>query len=391
MNLKLYLLLLSSISTITSLPLPKNNFTVQLCCQPSEYFNMSQYKCQPLKKNIDVIWNLKLDYLNKTEKELSIFKDVPPEVNLPCEKPEIMYWKLNEAIDINIVKNVEYCFTPFHLENTNKYVLLPLDCIWELHFLFAFRHEYIYFLSGFFLIPTAFVYIILKPLNATLMGKCFIGYLCSVIATNGLYLIIVQMLQMKYRLPNLIYILIGFDAWKNLSELGEDLSPNEKRKRFWFYSTYVWIMGALTTVPTVWRNVSVIIDYCGKYKRSKTCVSLTYIILYTDMYFAPLVMIILIINFLILCSVSWKVYNIRRKFAATMYRNRFLQENSTICLRLFLLLGPQWMVMYILKDYKHIEILITCLSYVESFLIFIIFILRKNVLKLLLEKIKIKN
>ncbi|XP_046808206.1 G-protein coupled receptor Mth-like isoform X3 [Lucilia cuprina] len=352
MNLKLYLLLLSSISTITSLPLPKNNFTVQLCCQPSEYFNMSQYKCQPLKKNIDVIWNLKLDYLNKTEKELSIFKDVPPEVNLPCEKPEIMYWKLNEAIDINIVKNVEYCFTPFHLENTNKYVLLPLDCIWELHFLFAFRHEYIYFLSGFFLIPTAFVYIILKPLNATLMG---------------------------------------FDAWKNLSELGEDLSPNEKRKRFWFYSTYVWIMGALTTVPTVWRNVSVIIDYCGKYKRSKTCVSLTYIILYTDMYFAPLVMIILIINFLILCSVSWKVYNIRRKFAATMYRNRFLQENSTICLRLFLLLGPQWMVMYILKDYKHIEILITCLSYVESFLIFIIFILRKNVLKLLLEKIKIKN
>ncbi|KAM7356774.1 G-protein coupled receptor Mth2-like isoform 2-T2 [Cochliomyia hominivorax] len=383
--LLLFVLFVNPILISSTLISELNKTTIQLCCQKWEYFDMNEYKCKQLPSDVSVEWNLRINYPNETEMNLNIFNNFIHNINLPCEKPEALYWRLNNSIDFDLVSDVEYCFTPFPLKNTKKYVLVQLNCRLELHLLLAFQHEIVYFFSGFLLIPTLIVYIILKPLNENLMGKCFICYLTTVLMANTFYLLIPQMLRINYHIPNLIYILIaythfyvnmsnvfwlnvlGFDAWRTFSDSNEDLDSQEKKKRFIFYSLYVWIISAVTTAPAVVRNFSNIYEYCNQCEQSESCV-------------------MIIINFLISCGVSWKIYRIKRKSAATVHNRQYLAESTTICLRLFVLMGPHWIIMYLLKDYEFIEILIFTMNYIESLLIFILFVLKKNILKLLFKK-----
>lgn len=105
MNLFSLILLLPPISLTLSQPLQNPNKTIQLCCQPGEYFNMSRYKCEPIPKYVNVNLNLKINYFNKTKKKLNIFKNFIYKVNLPCEYPEALHWQMNETIDIDVAVN----------------------------------------------------------------------------------------------------------------------------------------------------------------------------------------------------------------------------------------------------------------------------------------------
>ncbi|KAM7355236.1 putative G-protein coupled receptor Mth-like 3 [Cochliomyia hominivorax] len=403
MILQLFILTLNPLLTISSEISEYQNQTLQLCCQRWEYFNISKYKCERISKNANVKWNLTVNFPNKSENGLNIFNDLNHKINLPCEKPEALYWEINKSIPLKSIFNREFCFAQFYLEDTKNYKIVQMDCRFELHLFLAFKHEIIYFFSFVLLIPTLIVYIILKPLNKKLIGKCFMCYLSSVITLHSIFLLSSQLIRINYRLPNFIYIsmgfmhfylnlsivywlnVFGFAAWKTFSDTSEELDKYEEKKRFIFYSLYVWSMSALTTAPAVFRNYFEINDNCHKYKQIKSCVMLTYSSLYLDKYFVYTFMAISITNLIIFVIVCWNIYRIRRFSAILVYNQQHVRENTTIFMRLIFLIRPHWFIMYLFKNFKYIDILIFSMNYVESILIFVLFILKKKVLKLLFK------
>lgn len=65
----------------------------------------------------------------------------------------------------------------------------------------------------------------------------------------------------------------GIETWLNFSVKRDNFNENPvKKKRFRFYSIYAWLSGGITTIPTILRNIPSILDYCNKFKQSKSCV-----------------------------------------------------------------------------------------------------------------------
>lgn len=108
MNIVIFILILIPISTkaSTAVVQNQNTSTIQLCCQTWEYYNITKHRCEPLQKDAKIRWNLEVHYHNGTVKELNILENFIHKVNLPCEKPEALYWKINDIISIDEVVSI---------------------------------------------------------------------------------------------------------------------------------------------------------------------------------------------------------------------------------------------------------------------------------------------
>lgn len=100
MNFTLLLLILSEISICFSFASKRQNVTLQFCCPTAEYFDTSQFKCERIPREANIDWNIKINHVNKSEKPLNVLINFIPKFNLPCEKPEAIYWQINQSLTI---------------------------------------------------------------------------------------------------------------------------------------------------------------------------------------------------------------------------------------------------------------------------------------------------
>ncbi|XP_037808272.1 probable G-protein coupled receptor Mth-like 3 isoform X2 [Lucilia sericata] len=187
---------------------------IRLCCEKDEYFDEITKKCEKLRNDILMIWQLRIEGLVGKFKVSDILNEFIIEIGLPC----LESMTLNLIADTTTLSQTgllqtpykryessEFCYSP-HSSDNSIYTLKPFTCL-----LNADNLEKNKFSKGFisilFLIPTTLLYHFLKELRENLSGKLYFYYLFAITMSN----VIFALLNSMYFLWNGIWIIImGF-------------------------------------------------------------------------------------------------------------------------------------------------------------------------------------
>ncbi|XP_065360014.1 G-protein coupled receptor Mth2-like [Calliphora vicina] len=394
---------------------------VKLCCKVDEYFEDTgnKSKCEKITPDMQVSWKLPIERENGKSKIVNLFKHFTPQVGLPCRMPEALDDKLDDwmllengtlyiATDKSSLNTLNYCYSPHLPEDSMEYVLTPFSCpivnvgSWKM-----LLNTYAMIISVLFLIPTILVYLVLKELRGNLRGKLLICYLFSL--TMG-YAIISFVTVSNLIFDVIPCSLLGFtsyfffmaaflwlsvlcyDIWKNFKETNVELNSRKNRKQFIVYSLYAWLSAGLATFCIIYIQLSPNID-----EIYKPGIGVEMCFLNTEkwsaaIYFYGPNLVILLFNFVTFGHVTARIYKVRRDMARISHKEKFYQENAIVILRLFLIMGISWLfdiISYCMREYEEWDFLFVFSDFgnaIQGILIFSLFVLKPNVLKLLNKK-----
>uniref|UniRef100_A0A1I8P2N5 G-protein coupled receptors family 2 profile 2 domain-containing protein n=1 Tax=Stomoxys calcitrans TaxID=35570 RepID=A0A1I8P2N5_STOCA len=347
----------------------KGRYCVNLCCEVGQTFNQTSSKCESMKENHKMPTNIPIRKKNGQQVEVNLFKHFIYKVDLPCQKPETLLmeddpWYLNEDGILQILEKsdaviddyadlgtVSYCITPYLPNSTKNYVLAPMSC--------PIKNEKTF----------------LMTLNTYRYGGYFF------------------FMSMYLWLSILCY-----DMWNNFKEFNLDYNANQGNSiRFFVYSLYAWGMAGLLTAFTMWAQRSdkippkykpgIGIDMCWIDTRRWSAA----------IYFYIPNLLIMIFNISTFIHLTLLIYNVKKNVASLTSREKLVQENIVVIMRLFLIMGISWItdiISYCLRDFTVADYLFAVTDLCnasQGVLIFFLFIVRRKVIDLVKARFGMKN
>uniref|UniRef100_A0A1I8P2I1 G-protein coupled receptors family 2 profile 2 domain-containing protein n=1 Tax=Stomoxys calcitrans TaxID=35570 RepID=A0A1I8P2I1_STOCA len=410
----------------------KGRYCVNLCCEVGQTFNQTSSKCESMKENHKMPTNIPIRKKNGQQVEVNLFKHFIYKVDLPCQKPETLLmeddpWYLNEDGILQILEKsdaviddyadlgtVSYCITPYLPNSTKNYVLAPMSCPIKNEKTFLMTlNTYSMTVSVIFLIPTIIIYILLKSLRSSISGRMQICYLTSMLVAYSV-ISIINTVQTRWGtiMCNIygyggyfffmsMYLwlsILCYDMWNNFKEFNLDYNANQGNSiRFFVYSLYAWGMAGLLTAFTMWAQRSdkippkykpgIGIDMCWIDTRRWSAA----------IYFYIPNLLIMIFNISTFIHLTLLIYNVKKNVASLTSREKLVQENIVVIMRLFLIMGISWItdiISYCLRDFTVADYLFAVTDLCnasQGVLIFFLFIVRRKVIDLVKARFGMKN
>ncbi|XP_073841148.1 G-protein coupled receptor Mth2-like [Musca autumnalis] len=394
----------------------ETRYCVKVCCQWGEFFNENTYECEKISADLNVPTDLLIISTdnNDDDRVVNIYEHFIYQIGLPCKYGESYTseddeWHLMEdgtlyiKYDNTYLDTVSYCLTPYRYNDANENVLVPMICptkntmTSELAF-----HCYAALVTVLFLIPTVGIYLWLRELRENMRGKLLICYLISLIICYSI-LSYINLTELTFG-ENMCSILgftcyfffiaaflwlsvLCFDIWINFKDHRVANNANKNFRRFIWYSCYAWGLAAILTILTMccqWsENIS------NEYKPGIGHDSCW---LDTNKWSAAIYfywpnLIILIFSIATFIQLTMRIYRVRSDVAQMTQGKEVFKENAVVILRVFIILGLSWILdilSYYLRDYgagEFLSLLSDLRCALQGLLIFILFVLKGNVLK----------
>ncbi|XP_061387046.1 G-protein coupled receptor Mth2-like, partial [Musca vetustissima] len=188
-----------------------------------------------------------------------------------------------------------------------------------------------------------------------------------------------------------------FDIWISFRDLRVANSFKRNLTRFIWYSCYAWGIAMLLTILTMlcqWSD-----HITDDYKPG-----IGYDVCWLDtnkwsaaIYFYWPNLIILLFSIATFIHLTFRIYRIRSDMAQMTERKEVFKENAVVILRIFIILGLSWILdisSYFLRNYEAWEfmsLLSDLRSALQGILIFILFILKHNVLQSIRRRLHKSN
>ncbi|XP_065361908.1 G-protein coupled receptor Mth2-like [Calliphora vicina] len=394
---------------------------MKLCCKVDEYYDDTgnTSKCEKITQEMKVTWQLPIQLKNGTTNVVNLFNHFTTQVGLPCWMPEALDYNIDDwilqedgilyfATDQSCLDTLNYCYSPRLSDDSSEYILTPFSCqtenlaSWQL-----LLNTYAMAISVLFLIPTILVYLVLKELRENLCGKLLICYLLSLTMA---YAIISFISISKLTFDVITCSFLGFtsyfffmatflwlsvlcyDIWKNFKGTNVELSPTKNSKQFILYSLYVWLSAGLATFCIIYIQLSPTVDDIYKPGIDGEMCSLDTKKWSAALYFYGPILVILLFNFATFVYMTARIYKVRRNVERITVREKFFQENAIVLLRLFLIMGISWLfdiVSYCMReneDWDFMFVLSDFANAIQGIFIFLLFVLKPNVWKLLKKR-----
>ncbi|XP_013116212.1 G-protein coupled receptor Mth2-like [Stomoxys calcitrans] len=386
---------------------------IKLCCEWGAFFNETSFFCERISKDLNIPIEMEIVFGDSVKKILDIFEKFIYQVGKPCLYPESLTmeedkWNLLENGLLHIHNDdsyhdtVSYCLTPYQYNGTVKNVLVPMSCAKrnEITTSLAF-HSYAALVTVLFLIPTVFVYLWLKELRENMRGKLLICYLFSLIISYSIlsYINISEQVfdeKMCSFLGFTCYFffiaaflwlsVLCFDIWINFKTHRVASSNAKNALRFICYSCYAWGMASFLTFLAMLCQWSDKISEDYKPGIGEDVCWLDTNKWSAAIYFYWPNLIILLFSIATFTHMTWRIYRVRSDVARLTQKDNFFQENVLVILRIFLILGISWILdilSYFLRNFQawdFLSLLSDFRSALQGVLIFILFVLKRNVL-----------
>ncbi|XP_061394953.1 G-protein coupled receptor Mth2-like [Musca vetustissima] len=350
---------------------------------------------------------------------VNIYRKFIPQIGLPCEKPQVIMdttdrWNILENGTLYLddhdvlLDTVSYCLSPQWDSTINENIFLPLSCPMTTELDTATTlNTYGMLLSVVFIIPTIFVYLMLKELRENIKNKIFICYLicmavsyliisllnisravfhifsCSLIGFIGYYFIMATFVWISA---------LCFEIWYNFNAASTDFCPKRSAIRFKIYSLYAWGLTGIMTAVLIWCQLSEYVDEMYKPGIGVKVCWLDTRKWSAAIYFYGPSTIIMIFSTITFIYVSRKIYEIRFDALAKLHKQHFLQENLLILIRLFFIMGISWImdiISFAMRDHQNFHFIFDLTDFcnaTQGVLIFILFVVRPEVMGPLKKK-----
>ncbi|XP_046807173.1 G-protein coupled receptor Mth2-like [Lucilia cuprina] len=397
---------------------------INMCCERNEYLwiNKNIIKClklNPLNDKMSLVVKIN-DQNDNFKTELQVYKEFTTQVGLPCQQPKAlnitMYkdiWyqdrRLHIQMDNLTYTTKDYCYSPLLNVSSKQYILTPYICSNRYEgSVLILVNSYAMIASALFLILTIVVYLVLKELRETLSGKLMISYLISL--TMG-YVIIGFINISGIRFDLILCSLLGFtcyffvmgaflwlnvlcyNIWKNINETNNiELNSEEDSRQYIYYSLYVWLIAGLATVASVFVEQLNNLDDLYKPGIDKERCWLNTERWSAAIYFYGPTFVILLLNLVTFLSVAIKICKVRYDASKLSYKEKLFRENVIVIYRLYLLMGISWIfdvLSYCFtsnrmdNNYQFYFAFTDFINAIQGCLIFVLFVLKRNVLNLL--------
>ncbi|TMW44874.1 hypothetical protein DOY81_010048 [Sarcophaga bullata] len=391
----------------------------KLCCPRDQFFSKASKRCEKITPDMKVSWEVEIISDTNSVKNVNILEKFTMQIGLPCDEPEaantsLDIFALKESGELSvgaedgdkvILDSLSYCYSPILDTTTNVYKLMPYSCPYEV------KNDWEFYLNAWsmaisviFLIPTILVYLAFKELRSNLRGKILICYLISL--TVG-YATLSFINISDYIFSPVPCSILGFtcyfffmsaylwlsvlcyDIWMNFKETTIEFNAHKNIKPFIMYSLYVWLCAGFATLVLIIIQNSKNIDDIYKPDIGTEWCWLNTNRWSAAIYFYGPNLIILIFNLITFTHLTLRIYKVRRNLAKMTLKSRFIQENVMVILRLFLIMGISWIfdiLSYCLRHYEEWQIVFIAsdvLNAIQGLLIFVLFVLKGNVLKLI--------
>ncbi|XP_046801555.1 probable G-protein coupled receptor Mth-like 3 isoform X2 [Lucilia cuprina] len=210
---------------------------IRLCCEKDEYFDEITKKCEKLRKDIVMIWQLRIEGVVGKFKVSDILNEFVIEIGLSC----LETMTLNLIADTTTLsetgvlqtpykrfESFEFCYSPRTTDNS-IYTLKPFTCLLNVDNLEKNKLSKD-FISILFLIPTILLYYFLKELRENLSGKLYFYYLYAITLSNvtfallntmyflwnGIWIIIMGFTGLALQIIAISWLCVfSYDIWKN--------------------------------------------------------------------------------------------------------------------------------------------------------------------------------
>ncbi|XP_073836876.1 G-protein coupled receptor Mth2-like [Musca autumnalis] len=399
----------------------KTKNCVKLCCKHGEWFNEIAAECEPISEDMYIPTDIDITMDNGDVKLVNLYHQFIPQIGKPCKYPESLTnehdeWVLKENGFLHVLNDdalldtVSYCLTPYRYNGSNENVLVPVSCPIknEGGFLMTFNN-YAMAISVVFLVPTVLIYLFVRELRGNLRGKLLICYLISLIGGYSIISFInISEIYFNYVDCNILGFtcyfffmsaflwlnVLCFDIWLNFKDHSADFSKQRHRFRFLYYSLYVWGTASVLTFLTMQAQWSDLVPY--EYKPGigdETC--------WLDTnkwsagaYFYWPNLLILLFNVGTFAMLSIRIYRVRCGVANLTQKKAFFKENGVVILRLFIVMGVSWLmdiISFCFRNYKAADYLFFITDFcnaIQGVLIFILFVLKRNVLEAIRKSFK---
>ncbi|XP_037811115.1 G-protein coupled receptor Mth2-like isoform X1 [Lucilia sericata] len=410
----------------------KGRNCIKFCCHPTKELitNMSRMCSEDeLKEELEYDPYLEVIYNNgsrlKTHaiRQFVVIQGVPCEGGYPLmpQEDEDDKWDIFENgtiyrhFDQSYISKRDYCLMPQNMSD-GTWVLNPMNCPIPNEATLSNRINNIAMaISVPFIVLTIFVYLFIPELR-NLHGKCLISYLTSLAVGYSVLSTITlsEVIFANFVCSSLGYIgyfsfmaaffwlsVISFDLWQNFRITGPIRIG--QRKRFIMYSTYAWgVPFCLTCIVMIIQNSDmdpyykpgIGDDYCWLKTNDWSAM----------IYFFGINLIIILLDTAFFIMTLHKILIIQREIKkVTMNdggndksRNLRLHKNNVgLFLRLLLIMGITWLldIFSYIENQLHPGVT-NPLYYISDFmnamtglLIFICFVLKPKVLKLMKRRI----
>ncbi|XP_075161141.1 G-protein coupled receptor Mth2-like [Haematobia irritans] len=389
-------------------------YCIKLCCEWGQFFNETSSECEHIADDMNVPIEMEVMHENLNKSVVKVFEKFIYQVGTPCKNPESLTmdedkWDLMENgimyihNDDSYQDTVSYCLTPYRYNGTHQNVLVPLSCPKKNEITTSLEfHSYASLVAVLFLIPTVLVYLWLKELRENMRGKLLICYLFSLIMSYSIlsYINLSEGVigdKMCCTLGFICYFffiaaflwlnVLCFDIWINFKQNRVANYSKKRGLRFLWYSLYAWGTAIALTVLAMmcqWSNYiserykpGIGDDFCwlDTYKWSAA------------IYFYLPNLIIMLCSIATFLHLVLKIYRVRTDVAKLTQKEQFFKENALVIFRIFLILGISWILdilSYFLRDFDSFDflsILSDLRSALQGILIFILFVLKRNVLE----------
>ncbi|XP_011179744.1 probable G-protein coupled receptor Mth-like 2 [Zeugodacus cucurbitae] len=398
---------------------------VKFCCHEKERVTLTNGRLQCSKwKKINYSPFLNITLQNGYKRKMNILTEFVVQQGIPCDMgfPSGDPWELTE--DGKITQHMsqaarDYCIFPYPISGTKSWELNAINCPPQIP-LSIKVNTMLMLTSVPFLYATILIYWWtgnLKSLN----GKCIVCYIFSL--ANGTMLIVIANFPVTvitsndfacaligfvayYFLTAVFFWLnvICFDLWQNVCFTTKftNKTNTSEHKRLLYYSLYAWGLPAVMTIITV------IIQYSSLPDELKPGIGDTVCFLKTNdwsamLYFHGLFLLLISFNIVVFYLTVKHVFSVRSNLQMLrsheqaedrINRLRVLQENIWQFLRLFIIMGINWLLeifAYLLdriKEYEVIFYIINAFTASQGIILFIILVMTKKNRKIIKKAIK---
>ncbi|XP_073843037.1 G-protein coupled receptor Mth2-like [Musca autumnalis] len=404
----------------------EHRYCTKLCCDRGQFFNRTSGHCEKLPLPYKMPRRMEIGLEDNSRKNINIFDHFIIQIGKPCAKLEVISmkedpWLLMEDGNLTIesekavLDTVNYCLSPQYNNESKRHQLTAMSCPMKNDpSLSMLLNTYSMATSVVFFVPTIILYLVVHNLRNTLPGKlqtCYlialtvgystIGYInianarypedkCRAIGFSGYYFFMSA------------YLWLGVLCFHMCKFLKECRSSNETSRETWnrfiIYSAFVWGTAGILTMIVVWAQLSKHVPETYKPGIGKEMCWLDTRKWSAALYFYLPNCLIMLFNISSFVQVTIFIYTVKRDASVFQTnRERHIQENVFMILRLFIIMGISWImdiISYCCRKYESLDFLFGITDFCnasQGVLIFLLFICRRDVLNAITEQFGIRK
>ncbi|XP_032290197.1 G-protein coupled receptor Mth isoform X1 [Drosophila virilis] len=408
---------------------------IRFCCHRNLFLDRNERTCSgDIAKAVDYDPYVNISLANGTQVRRHVLKDfiVQQDLPVPCSEhfhldalnDESHGWTLMEDgrllrhFDQKSLSKQEYCLQPHPIsagDNKTVITLVPHNCNDPPES--QLLYNILRLLSIICLLSTIIVYLFIPKLR-NLHGCCFTCYMASLLIAYALLLVdswkedwSKSMCQLNGYvgyfavMASFLWLtVISFDLWSSFRSNNYNVQRYTPRYRFLIYSLYAWGVAALLTL------IVIIVDYKLDDNDDDELFWMPGVGLYNCwvkthdwsalLYFHGPMALQILFNIIMFILTAIRILEVKRDLqnvAAHGEREQRLnseRQTYTLFMRLFVIMGVTWtfeIFAYFAQNQKILEKIFSFFDYIncaQGVIIFIMFVLKSSVLRLISNRIR---